>query len=172
MGALRNVVAVLDMHIYGRHVCVEGRVDDWKNEENFSPSLPPSLLSLSLRQNIVPPLIRMRGEFHVFRDSAIRDLDLSIQRLEKARMEYRATLLWMKDVSEKLHNPDYSNQLIRFREVHMLFCGWGGKECCVDAHLAATFAWFGREGVLCGCYLAATFAWFGREGVLCGCSLN
>ena len=42
----------------------------------------------------------------------------------------------------------------------------------MDVHLTDMFAWFGREGVVCGCYLAATFAWFGREGVLCGCSLS
>ena len=53
----------------------------------------------------------------VFRVTAIRDLSLSIQRLQKARTEYRAALLWMKDVSEKLQNPDYRNQLFKFREV-------------------------------------------------------
>ena len=53
----------------------------------------------------------------VFRVTAIRDLGISIQRLQKARTEYRAALLWMKDVSEKLHNPDYRNQLFKFREV-------------------------------------------------------
>ena len=53
----------------------------------------------------------------VFRVTAIRDLGLSIQRLQKARTEYRAALLWMKDVSEKLQNPDYRNQLFKFREV-------------------------------------------------------
>ena len=66
---------------------------------------------------MIPPLLRMHSEFAVFRDSAIKDLNFSIQSLEKARTEYRAALLWMKDVSEKLHNPDYKDQLIRFREV-------------------------------------------------------
>ena len=59
----------------------------------------------------------MQSEFMVFRVTAIRDLSLSIQHLQKARTEYRAALLWMKDVSEKLQNPDYRNQLFKFREV-------------------------------------------------------
>ena len=61
----------------------------------------------------------MQSEFMVFRVTAIRDLGLSIQHLQKARTEYRAALLWMKDVSEKLQNPDYRNQLFKFREVHI-----------------------------------------------------
>ena len=72
------------------------------------------------RYQMITPLIRLHREFLVFRGSAIRDLNESIQLLEKARTEYRAALLWMKDVSEKLHNPDYRDQLIRFREVR---CG-------------------------------------------------
>ena len=52
-----------------------------------------------------------------FEASALSDLTISIQTLEKARTDYRAALLWMKDVSGKLHNPDYRDQLVRFREV-------------------------------------------------------
>lgn len=37
--------------------------------------------------------------------------------MEKARKAYRAALLWMKDVSEKLHNPDLKDQLSKFRKV-------------------------------------------------------
>ena len=54
--------------------------------------------------------------------SAIWDLDLSIQTLEKSRTEYRAALLWMKNVSEKLQNPDYRDQLARFRAVGVHVC--------------------------------------------------
>lgn len=84
-------------------------------------------ISLSLfydavyRLNMVPALMRMYSEFAVFQNTALRDLSLSIQQLEKARTEYRAALLWMKDVSEKLENPDYRNQLARFREVGTVF---------------------------------------------------
>ena len=71
---------------------------------------------------MIPPLLRLRNEFSVFRNSAITDLNMSIELLEKARTDYRAALLWMKDVSGKLQNPDYRDQLARFREVRD---GWG-----------------------------------------------
>ena len=61
--------------------------------------------------------MRLHQESFTFRESAIRDLANSIHLLEKARSEYRAALLWMKDVSMKLQNPDYHNQLTKFREV-------------------------------------------------------
>ena len=37
----------------------------------------------------------------------------------------------------------------------------------MDVHLAATFAWFGREGVLCGCSLSCyvCLVWEGRSVV-------
>ncbi len=55
----------------------------------------------------------------MFQTTAIRDLNVSIERLEKARTDYRAALLWMKDVSDKLHNPDYHNQLTKYREARI-----------------------------------------------------
>ena len=69
------------------------------------------------RMKTIPPMMRLHQEFSTFSRTAIKDLTESIQRLEKSRADYRAALLWMKDVSEKLHNPDYPNQLTRFREV-------------------------------------------------------
>ena len=66
---------------------------------------------------MVEPITRLQQEFITFSSSAIGDLSESIKRLEKARGDYRAALLWMKDVSEKLHNPDAREQLTRFREV-------------------------------------------------------
>ena len=66
------------------------------------------------------PITRLQQEFSTFSNTAIGDLTDSIKRFEKARVDYRAALLWMKDVSEKLHNPDAREQLIKFREVHKL----------------------------------------------------
>lgn len=69
------------------------------------------------RLRTIEPITRLQQEFITFSSSAIGDLSESIKRLEKARADYRAALLWMKDVSEKLHNPDAREQLARFREV-------------------------------------------------------
>lgn len=73
------------------------------------------------------PITRLQQEFVTFSNTAIGDLSESIKRFEKARVDYRAALLWMKDVSEKLHNPDAREQLAKFREVCIiiilkLFC--------------------------------------------------
>lgn len=69
----------------------------------------------------VEPIFRLQQEFFTFSHTAIGDLSESIKRLEKARVDYRAALLWMKDVSARLHNPDAREQLAKFREV-ILFC--------------------------------------------------
>ena len=70
-----------------------------------------------LRLKLVPAILRLQAETTTFSSSGLGDLSWSIENLEKARKEYRAALLWMKDVSEKLNNPDAKNQLTRFREV-------------------------------------------------------
>ena len=80
------------------------------------------------RLGLIPALMRIQQESLTFRDSAIRDLAISIQLLEKARSEYRAALLWMKDVSMKLQNPNYRDQLAKFREVCVCVC------VCVCVH--------------------------------------
>ena len=62
-------------------------------------------------------LLRLGHEVSIFSCSALKDLQGSIQGLEKSRSEYRAALLRMKKVSQKLNNPDQKDQLVRFREV-------------------------------------------------------
>ena len=81
----------------------------------------------TLRLGLIPALMRIHQESCTFRESAIRDLAISIQLLEKARSEYRAALLWMKNVSMKLQNPDYRDQLAKFREVCVCVCVGGGS---------------------------------------------
>ena len=42
---------------------------------------------------------------------------MTINRMESARVEYRAALLWMKDISKEL-DPDTYKQLEKFRKVN------------------------------------------------------
>lgn len=70
-----------------------------------------------LRLKQIPSFLRLQAETITFATSGLGDLSFSIENLERARKDYRAALLWMKDVSEKLHNPDAKGQLVRFREV-------------------------------------------------------
>lgn len=68
------------------------------------------------RLGIRTPLQRLFQEVETFRQRAIADSAVTLQRMEKARTEYRAALLWMKDVSENL-DPDTHKQLEKFRTV-------------------------------------------------------
>jgi hypothetical protein len=51
-----------------------------------------------------------------FRHRAIEDTLQNVNSMEKVRTEYRASLNWMKNVSQEL-DPDTYKQLERFRKV-------------------------------------------------------
>jgi hypothetical protein len=68
--------------------------------------------SLQLRA----PLVRLYQEVDVFRQRAVVDTLVTVERMEAARTEYRGALLWMKDVSMVL-DPDTTKQLQKFRMV-------------------------------------------------------
>ncbi len=46
------------------------------------------------------PLVRLYAELEVFIERAIADCELNVQGVERARNEYRGSLLWMKQVSQ------------------------------------------------------------------------
>ena len=69
------------------------------------------------RINVVPKLHQLQHDLGVFLVSAVKDLTKSIEQLEKARSEYRAAMLWLRNASTKLDDPDASRQLTKFREV-------------------------------------------------------
>lgn len=62
------------------------------------------------------PLVRLYQEIETFRYRAISDTLMTINRMEGARLEYRAALMWMKDISKEL-DPDTYKQLEKFRKV-------------------------------------------------------
>lgn len=62
------------------------------------------------------PLVRLYQELEVFTERAIVDCQRTVEAMEEARVQYRGSLLWMKDVSEQL-NPDTYKQLEKFRKV-------------------------------------------------------
>ncbi len=47
------------------------------------------------------PLVRFYQELHVFTERAITDCAVTVEAAEKARTEYRGSLLWMKHCSEQ-----------------------------------------------------------------------
>lgn len=62
------------------------------------------------------PLLRLYQEVDTFRHRAIEDTLQNVNSMEKVRTEYRASLNWMKNVSQEL-DPDTYKQLERFRKV-------------------------------------------------------
>lgn len=62
------------------------------------------------------PLMRLYQEMDTFHSRAVEDTSKTVEKLESKRSQYRASLLWMKDLSEKL-DPDIYRQLDKFRRV-------------------------------------------------------
>jgi len=75
-------------------------------------------LSHSAQQRLMlqNPLNRLEQEVDTFRNRAIGDTEITIQRMETARTQYRGALLWMKNVSNEL-DPDMYKKLDKFRRV-------------------------------------------------------
>jgi hypothetical protein len=49
------------------------------------------------------PIVKMYHELDIFNDRAISDCTSTIEAAEKARLEYRGSLLWMKKTSEEVN---------------------------------------------------------------------
>lgn len=64
------------------------------------------------------PLLRLHQEVDTFRRRAIEDTNHNIVAMERARTEYRASLNWMKEVSQQL-DPDTNRQMEKFRKVQI-----------------------------------------------------
>lgn len=62
------------------------------------------------------PLSRLYQELETFHSRAVEDTSETVNKLEDKRTQYRASLLWMKNISEKL-DPDIYRQLDKFRRV-------------------------------------------------------
>lgn len=68
------------------------------------------------RIQLYAPLLRLYHEIETFHSRAVDDTNTTVDKLEKSRTHYRASLLSMKDISLKL-DPDTFRQLEKFRKV-------------------------------------------------------
>ncbi|CAL8289701.1 unnamed protein product [Lota lota] len=82
--------------------------------------------SAKKRLALGPPLQRLQQEVETFRRRAIADTLLTVERMERARTEYRGALLWMKDASQEL-DPDTYKQLEKFRKIQSQVRGTKGQ---------------------------------------------
>ncbi|XP_063123272.1 islet cell autoantigen 1-like protein isoform X5 [Rattus norvegicus] len=74
--------------------------------------------SAKQRLALCTPLSRLKQEVATFSQRAISDTSVTINRMERARTEYRGALLWMKDASQEL-DPDTFKQVEKFRKVQI-----------------------------------------------------
>ncbi|KAF8365997.1 ric-19, partial [Pristionchus pacificus] len=61
------------------------------------------------------PVVRFYDELHVFVDRAVHDCSQTVDAVERARTEYRGSLLWMQNKSQEL-DPESRQALDSFRE--------------------------------------------------------
>lgn len=81
------------------------------------------------------PLVRLYKDVETFQYRAVTDTYDTIEKMEKSRTAYRAALLWMKDVSQKL-DPDAYKQLDKYRKVqsHVRRCKNRFEKIKLDTH--------------------------------------
>ncbi|KAI6233017.1 Arfaptin domain containing protein [Aphelenchoides fujianensis] len=66
------------------------------------------------RMLTLKPIVRIYHELDLFSDRAILDCMSTVEAAEKARLEYRGSLMWMKKQSEEL-DPEAAHQVDKFR---------------------------------------------------------
>ena len=79
--------------------------------------------SLLFRLLLRSPLVRLFAEVETFRFRAIQDTQITVDKMEQARSDYRARLLWMADISKEL-DPDHNKRLDKYRDVSIIRFSW------------------------------------------------
>lgn len=71
------------------------------------------------RTSMNPSITRLMQDLGVFQQKAVQDCSYTVNRMEQFRTEFRASLLWLEDISQQL-NPEDREQLEKFRKVQSL----------------------------------------------------
>lgn len=71
------------------------------------------------RNTLYPSITRLMGDLGVFQQKAVQDCSFTVDRMEQFRTEFRASLLWLDNISQEL-NPEDREQLEKFRKVQSL----------------------------------------------------
>lgn len=103
-------------NLVGRFLKECGKIDKTRAGKVMTASGKTLCYTAQQRIQLRNPLVRLYQEVETFQYRAIADTMLTVERMEKARVAYRAALLWMKDLSQQL-NPDTYKQLEKFRKV-------------------------------------------------------
>ena len=100
----------------GRFLRDAARMDKTRAGIILAASGKTLIFTSQQRIQIREPLVRLYKDIETFQYRAVVDTLETIDKMESARTAYRAGLLWMKDVSQKL-DPDTYKQLEKFRRV-------------------------------------------------------
>jgi len=101
----------------GRFLKEAGAADNTKGGKMMSNVGRAFSYSAKQRLNVRPALLRLCQEVETFRIRAIADTMANLRAMEKQRVEYRAGLRWMKDISQEL---DPERHLDKFRKVGVI----------------------------------------------------
>ncbi|KAL5259295.1 hypothetical protein ACHWQZ_G009660 [Mnemiopsis leidyi] len=71
------------------------------------------------RNSLYPSITRLMTDLGVFQQKAVQDCSFTVDRMEQCRTEFRASLLWLDNISQQL-NPEDREQLEKFRKVQAL----------------------------------------------------
>ena len=119
----------------GRFLREAGKVD--KTRAGTMLTASGKTMSFIANQRILlrSPLVRLYQDIETFQYRAVTDTYETIDKMESARTAYRAALLWMKDISNKL-DPDTYKQLEKFRKVqsHVRRCKARFEKIKIDTY--------------------------------------
>ncbi|VVD00881.1 unnamed protein product [Leptidea sinapis] len=90
------------------------------------------------RLSIRSPLLRLYHEVETFRCRAVKDMRATVSAMEKARIEYRAALSWMKSTSTQL-DPDTGRGLDNFRKAQHQIDLLAAARCNMFSHVLSTY---------------------------------
>ncbi|XP_046968846.1 islet cell autoantigen 1 [Vanessa cardui] len=110
----RLCILAQEENALGKFLRDAGKVGDASGKHMVSAGKAISY-SGQQRLSIRPPLLRLYHEVETFRVRAVKDMRATVSAMEKARIEYRAALSWMKSTSAQL-DPDTGRGLDNYRK--------------------------------------------------------
>ncbi|XP_002158437.1 islet cell autoantigen 1 isoform X1 [Hydra vulgaris] len=107
-----------DENEMGRFLRDQGATDKTKAGKMMISVGKAQSFAAQQRLSLRTPLVRLYAELETFRFRAIQDTQMTVEKMEQARSDYRARLLWMADISKEL-DPDQNKRLGKFRDVQI-----------------------------------------------------
>lgn len=105
-----------DENNLGRFLKDQGAQDSTKAGKMMIAVGKALCYSAQQRLQLRHPMSRLREDIETFRVRAIKDTSTSVEKMEIERSHYRASLLWMQNISENL-DPEQYSKLEKFKKV-------------------------------------------------------